>query len=707
MKEPRAAGRLGAEELRLPTGSPAARCRESPASTVGPLSRAPAYPTQHAPAGPETGPASARTPAAAILGLQRVAGNRAVGRLVGSGAVLSRSVIADVTTTSVGEDFANQLTPEELKEQVALLVDALEHGFPTPAAREAMEQNLEFLQEYGEDHGTALPVAAAHDFRVLIAKHLGDLSRHLAIVKQLTRDVRDGVPFFGAPPPQLEWQVEQLAWITEAAGRAAQLAGEAERGGEGSAGKLAEAGTELTATIFGLKALAILLVYDDFYLEATTHYPGFAELATGGMEMAHEQLEPLVANLRMRMPQFVDPAASQLLPTDERGWAFDFSQRKDRTEEQIEAWDRFMGWVNIALLAWDAFDIWLMPSIGRPGGGGGESPRIGGIGGAGGAAVATPATVLATAETRAALGRLAAIGAITAPKLVESLGGRSGVIKGRSRPIEASGKGNGRGGGRGTGGPGKPHAAGEEGPGRVGADPNKRPTAGLPSPAEDAVLQRYSRGLAELREKSELYAQMKPRPGETHAAFRKRSQPARAAVESALQALDRIEEEALNAADSDLAGHLDPLVKERRTLQTPQGLKATMVGRRIPCGAVKLAPKNLRGMDFAEIDKAMGRPPDGWDPAPAPTKGADAPTSARRLWWRFKDGSKLVVDLPRELGRVHKTGDLPHAELHGPRGERLDPQGIEVPEGSTPAHMTITDHFARLRDFFVKAGKGS
>jgi hypothetical protein len=655
---------------------------------------------QHAPAGPETGSASAHTPAAAVLGLQRLAGNRAVGQLVGSGAVLSRSVIADVTTTSVGEDFADQLTPEELKGQVALLVDALEHGSPTPAAREAMEQNLELLQEYGEAHGTALPVAAAHDFRVLIAKHLGDLSRHLAMVKQLVREP-SGPHAMGAPP-QLEWQVEQLAWITEAAGRAAQLVGEAERGGEGSAGKLAEAGTELTATIFGLKALAILLVYDDFYLEATTQYPGFAELATGGMEMAHEQLEPLVANLRMRMRQFVDPAAAQLLPDDERGWAFDFSQRKDRTEERIEAWDRFMGWVNIALLAWDAFDIWLMPSMGRPGGGGGESPRIGGIGGAGGAAVASPATVLATAETRAALGRLAAIGAITAPKVVEFLGGRSGAIKGRSRPIEASVKGSGRGGGRGTGGRGKPHAAGEEGAGRGGADPNKRPRAGLPSPAEDAVLKRYSQGLAELRETREIYERMM-RGGAKGA---KELDRAHAAYKSAQRALDLIEEEALNAADSDLAGHLDPLVKDRRTLETTQGLEATMVGRRIPCDAVKLAPKNLRGMDFAEIEKAMGCPPDGWDPPPAPTKGADVPTSARRLWWRFKDGSKLVVDLPRELGRVHKTGDLPHAELHGPRGERLDPQGIEVPEGSTPAHMTITDHFGRLRDFFVKAPKG-
>ena len=180
---------------------------------------------------------------------------------------------------------------------------------------------------------------------------------------------------------------------------------------------------------------------------------------------------------------------------------------------------------------------------------------------------------------------------------------------------------------------------------------------------------------------------------------------ARAAYESAQRTLDQIETEALNAADSELAGHLDPLVKERRTLETSQGLYASTAGRRIPCDAVRLAPKNLRGIDFGEVWKAMGRPPDDWAVAPAP-KGAGEPTARQRLWWEFADGSKLVVDLPRELGRVHKTADLPHAELHGPKGERLDQEGIEVPEGSTPAHMTITDHAKRLRDFFAERRTG-
>jgi hypothetical protein len=49
------------------------------------------------------------------------------------------------------------------------------------------------------------------------------------------------------------------------------------------------------------------------------------------------------------------------------------------------------------------------------------------------------------------------------------------------------------------------------------------------------------------------------------------------------------------------------------------------------------------------------------------------------------------------------TANMPHAELHGPNGERLSELGIVVPDESLSAHMTITDHKGALEDHFAKA----
>src|SRR5947207_7216675 len=86
-----------------------------------------------------------------VLGLQRAAGNRAVSR------ILARSVTADVLTNDLGDIFADKLTPDELRQQVELIVTTLEHGNAEPAARQTMEQNLEFLEGYGAADQIALP----------------------------------------------------------------------------------------------------------------------------------------------------------------------------------------------------------------------------------------------------------------------------------------------------------------------------------------------------------------------------------------------------------------------------------------------------------------------------------------------------------------------------------------------------------------------
>jgi Domain of unknown function (DUF4157) len=216
-------------------------------------------------------------------------------------------------------------------------------------------------------------------------------------------------------------------------------------------------------------------------------------------------------------------------------------------------------------------------------------------------------------------------------------------------------------------------------------DITARPAPGLPSPEEDAIVRRYTAGLADLRDRISALRHMEAEvPRDT-----KRVSRAQAAYESVDRDLQSIEDDAAKSKDSELAGHLDPLVKERETINK-MGTTATTTGVRVPCQAVSEAPKHLRGMDFADIDSAMKRPPDVVEAAKRDV--GRMPTAHQRLWWKFDDGSRLVIDYPREFGGRAPSADLPHAELHGPKGERLDQQGIVVPEQTIATHMTITDH---------------
>ncbi len=192
-------------------------------------------------------------------------------------------------------------------------------------------------------------------------------------------------------------------------------------------------------------------------------------------------------------------------------------------------------------------------------------------------------------------------------------------------------------------------------------------------------------------------------------AYQERVGRARTAYESAQRALDAIEEEAFRATGSELAEHIDPLVKERHALET-RGRARSTAGTRVACDAVRQAPKLTRGMDFAEIERALGRPPDGVEAATKPS-GAGEPDrppatvsgSSRTgagWWWTSRARSAIP------LRNRPISAELPHVELHGPRGERLDPQGIEIPERSIPAHLTITDNLGRLENHFGPARAG-
>jgi hypothetical protein len=615
------------------------------------VNRSAAYTHDESPVATATGAPAAVPAPAAVLGLQRSAGNRAVRQMVGSGPVLARHPSFGSAPTAAGA--------------------------PT----------------------------AADEFRAALDVQVRALSNLAATIKKLvpepsfeTRDIRG----------KLESYVDQLAWITEATGRAAQLVAEGEAApGEAGERKLAEAGTELTAAVFGLKAVAVLLTYDYFYYQLIKEHASATDRAAMGVRTVHGELDPVVASLRLRQRDIVDMALSHLASNFPADWAFDFSQVVDETNEQIQKDARLAAWINIAMLAWTAYDIWMFPVVGKPGGGGGvEPPQIGGIGGDGGAVVVGggAAGAVVTADALAALARLAAIGAITMPNTVKFLRGRTGGIEAPPKAIEASTKDRGRGGGARE--PGAPSSGGGKAP--AGGEPARLPE-GVPTAAEDAVLERYTEALAKLREKLVAYRGMKPKPGEPPAKFQERLGRARTGYESAQRALDAIEEEALRASGSDLAGHLDPLVEGRRELER-QGPDIT-VGRRVPCDALKEAPKLRRGMDFAEIEEKIGRLPDHIDSAPKP-KGYE-PGSHQRLEWEFKDGSRLVVDKParptiHDATRPSRpvTAELPHVEVHGPEGERLDPQGIEIPKRSAPGHLTITDHEGALERQFARQRKG-
>jgi hypothetical protein len=239
----------------------------------------------------------------------------------------------------------------------------------------------------------------------------------------------------------------------------------------------------------------------------------------------------------------------------------------------------------------------------------------------------------------------------------------------------------------------------ERDPPRSHPEPTIRAEPGLPTAEEDAIIQRYVHRLSDLRWRlAELRRIEAKVPRDAKLVDR-----ARAAYEAMDRELQAIEDEAVKRTDGELVNHLDPLAKERNTLKQG-GIAATDTGERISCRAVENAPKNLRGMDFADLESAMKRPPDEVDAASQePGRVASA---HQRLVWVFEDGSRLIVDKPvvplKPSGRP-RSAELPHVELHGPRGERLDQQGIIVPEESISAHMTITDHTNALKHHFAPA----
>ncbi len=620
--------------------------------------------------------------------------------------MLQRTVIADVLGGSVGEDFATALTPAELTEQVTVLVNALDrfgHGYldsgphPGRADRETWEQNLALLEASAAGQGIDLPYDTAFHGREVLRALATDLQGLLAAVKDMKpdSDYSDEWRMFSG---ELKWEVEQLEWISNTLGDTARMTHEAQAGGPKSADQFRDIGVRLNALIFASKIMEIHVTHMRVALTVFGHLT--YDHLTQEMGFLHHELDAPLAQVKLLDNRMVNEASKAVL---HENWRWEFLNWIDELEDAMKSWRLFTGFLNIAMLALTAYDIWALPGVG----GGGKPPISGGgIGGGGGAVAVATADVLASAESLEALRRLVAIGAIESPGLVKVLGGRGITIERPPAPMLASTKGK-------TGA-----GAGKAPP----APSTKRMAKGLPSPEEDTLTQRYVRGLADLRDSLQKLKNTPARDtkgiAEAHKAFNAAETELQAIEDEAAARYEKTKAPDPKARiDSELLEHLNRLTQERETLKQPHGLDITTTGRRIKADAVKNAPKNLRDSDFADIAKAMEKNPDLKGPpkvtaTPKPA-GATQATAHQRIEWEFKDGSELVVDKPamptdpERAAKLPESAKRPHAELHGPKGERLDQQGIEIPERSISAHMTITDFTNALETYFSKARKRS
>ena len=224
---------------------------------------------------------SAPTPAS-ILAFQRAAGNRAVGRR------LQRKVTGDVLGGSVGIQFAEQLTPDEMREQVALLANALQSQKLDPTTREVLEQNLQELEEYASDAQIELPASTAYHLRKIIAALAGDAKRLVTQVKSLKNQ----------RPTDLNWSIRWLDRVADAIIEAGTKVASGEKGGPNSAAEFAAAAKLLTGAIPMSKALAAHLAYLTVVTKVEEHYPhSWSSMMYTKLEVVRYALTPLMGTI--------------------------------------------------------------------------------------------------------------------------------------------------------------------------------------------------------------------------------------------------------------------------------------------------------------------------------------------------------------------------------------------------------------------------
>ena len=583
---------------------------------------------------------------ASILALQRSAGNRAVRRR------LQRKVTGDVLGGSVGVQFAEELTPDEMRQQVALLVHALDTQKLDRTTREVLQQNLHELEEYAADAQIGVPASTGYHLRQVIKA----LSSDVTVMATEAKGLGSVGSFGDRVVAELGWDIHWLERVSDAIAAAAGKVVSAEKGSSNSAAEFAAAAKLLSGAIPMSKAIAAHMAYLTVVKKVEEQYPNaWSSMMYTKLEVVRDTFTSLMVTIWSgRDPPRFDKDVAKLLE-EVPSLSSDFSAFVYDLEEKMRKRHRFLQWVGIFELGLLAFDIWLAPVVGRPGGGG-KPPTIGGAGG-GGAAVAGGG-VLVAAESVEALRRLVRLGVVTNPGLVKVVtgggGGRGPVAPPKpmhTDPTPDPGK-------RGRA-PDKPAGKGTP----AGADPDPRPAPGLPSASEDVLLREYTQGLKNLREKRAAFDAVQKDPKKTSADRIK----ARQNYENAKTRLADIEAQAVRQG-GEAVQHLDPLTRERTILE--RGVEGTTTGIKVTADVVRIAPKNLRYKDFAEIEAALGhRKPDVVDPAYKPPGGGVA-TAHQRLIWKLKDGSMLIADKPgpRPAGSTRPTSaDLPHVELHGPK----------------------------------------
>jgi hypothetical protein len=595
---------------------------------------------------------------ASVLRLQQTAGNRSV-------TLLLRREKDWIRTHSIGEFTVDEWTDKQRREQLGALVADLEEPDVDATDRETMELNLETFEAWGASHGVEFAVAQAFRLREVARAAGVDLKGLAAAAKEMYPDRFDAAGRFR---PDVEWAVDQLEW---AADRTVEAMGHARTGDRV---ELETAGHLLTLAISVIKAMAAYLGYVQVAIQVETEAPhSWGDQMATKIEAFSDAVAPPIWRIRNLDAKTADNAAAELLqvvPT----WGFDFSQFVDEMQEHLEKRARFLKILSIIQLAWLAWDIWTLPVAGAPGGGG--APRI--TGPPGGAVAAAGGGVLISAESIEAIRALIRAGVLSNPALIKIVGGSA-----PPKPMQAT--------------PGPPRPAGGGGGGGSRPAPTFRPAKGLPTLEEDAAVQEYTRDLAEFRERRRALEDAKAaKPRDTEAI-----KQAAKAEEAVRRRLDAIEARA--AADKgELAQHLDPLVKEREIMKRT-GMKGTATGTRVPCEAVRKLPSDLRYRDFADLETTLGTPTTV-DAAAKPA-GAGLPEAHQRITWKFNDKSSIVIDVPRKLGGRAASADEIHVEFHGPKGQRLDQQGLEIPEGFVGAHVTISDYGKLLETKFLGAAR--
>jgi hypothetical protein len=322
----------------------------------------------------------------------------------------------------VGESYLEDLTPDELRNEAALVAGALGAQNLSDSNRQLLEQNLQTIEDHASAQGIELAAATAYRLRQVILtlgndlRTLGTDLKSVLSIDVMGREVGADYPNFSPFLPEVVWNQEQLVWGVDALDEANDLTATAQGGGAQSTQQFRAAGIRITAVVFESQAVAIHLGYLHVGVVAASDFIGPGTGIASKVRSVREELDPILAELRSLNPSRVERAVTEL----QSGWhsfGWDFGVFVEELEEHAHTLHRIrqvVGLIELAMLARG-----LMPA--RRGGG----PSIAGGPSVGGATatVAIARGAVGSIEWVEAMRRLAAIGAISAAAAVGRIGG--------------------------------------------------------------------------------------------------------------------------------------------------------------------------------------------------------------------------------------------------------------------------------------------